>query len=266
MNPIQVGACGFSYKDWSGHFYPSKLAATGYLSYYAERFPVVEVDSTFYGSPTPRTVEGWRDKTPDGFGFSLKVPQTITHEKLLKDCEQERDLFVSAARLLGSKLRVCLLQFGYMDKKVFADLDAFLARLDPFLASWPPDVPVAVEIRNQYWVGPALADCLRRHRATWALSDQSYMPLPLDIIQKLDAAAVTGPLGYVRLLGDRVEVDRRTDKLNRIVIERDEQIASDAKALRWLSARVPVLAFVNNHFSGYAPETIDRLLRELQDP
>jgi uncharacterized protein YecE (DUF72 family) len=67
--PVQVGACGFSYKDWSGHFYPAKLAAAGFLSYYTERFPVVEVDSTFYGSPNPRTVEGWRDKTPDGFGL-----------------------------------------------------------------------------------------------------------------------------------------------------------------------------------------------------
>jgi uncharacterized protein YecE (DUF72 family) len=63
-HPIQVGCCGWSYKDWSGYFYPAKLPPAGYLSHYAERFRVVEVDSTFYHSPAPKTVQSWHDKTP----------------------------------------------------------------------------------------------------------------------------------------------------------------------------------------------------------
>jgi uncharacterized protein YecE (DUF72 family) len=51
-------------------------------------------------------VEGWRDKTPDSFGFSLKVPQVITHEKVLLKCGPPA----------GG-----VLQFGYFNKKVFAD-------------------------------------------------------------------------------------------------------------------------------------------------
>jgi uncharacterized protein YecE (DUF72 family) len=71
----------------SWHVYPKELRPGEYLSYYAEQYPIVEVDSTFYRSPSRKMVKSWRDKTPEGFGFSLKVPQTITHEKvLLDDC------------------------------------------------------------------------------------------------------------------------------------------------------------------------------------
>jgi uncharacterized protein YecE (DUF72 family) len=118
--------------DW--RVLPQGTAAGEYLPFYTERYPVVEVDSTVYRSPSRKMVEGWFDKTPDGFGFSLKVPQAITHEKRLTDCETELAAFLSAAQLLGDKLLCCCLQFGYFNKKAFASLDGFLERLDPFLA------------------------------------------------------------------------------------------------------------------------------------
>jgi uncharacterized protein YecE (DUF72 family) len=95
---------------WTGPFCPKGLTPGDFLAFLAERYPVVEVDSTFYRSPSRRTVEGWRDRTPPGFGFSLKVPQAITHEKVLLDCGQEVDAFLAAARLLGDKLLACCLQ------------------------------------------------------------------------------------------------------------------------------------------------------------
>jgi hypothetical protein len=72
---IRLGTCGWSYQEWSGVFYPEGLSASDWLSYYAEHYHVVEVDSTFYRTPGPKMVEGWRDKTPDGFGFSLAFQQ-----------------------------------------------------------------------------------------------------------------------------------------------------------------------------------------------
>jgi uncharacterized protein YecE (DUF72 family) len=260
-HPIHIGTCGWSYADWSGVFYPDRLAAGDFLAHYAEHYPVVEVDSTFYRTPSRNMVEGWRDKTPAGFGFSLKVPQVITHEKMLADCKTELAGFLSAARLLEDKLLCCCLQFGYFNKKAFANLDKFLERLDPFLAAWPDDVPVAVEIRNKNWMTEPFAECLRGHHAAWVLSDQAWMPSPLYIAQRLDAA--TGPFGYIRLLGDRNEVDRLTKSLDHIVIDRQDQIQSDAEAIKLLAKRVPVLAFVNNHFAGYAPETVRQLLETL---
>jgi uncharacterized protein YecE (DUF72 family) len=259
MHPIRLGTCGWSYKDWDGVFYPKGLAAGEYLTHYAGRYPIVEVDSTFYHSPSRKMVEGWRDKTPAGFGFSLKLPQVITHEKMLHDCKSDVESFLDAARLLEDKLLCCCLQFGYFNKKAFAKLDAFLDRLNTFLADWPRDVPVAVEIRNKTWMTEQFAAALRSHGAAWVLSDQAWMPSPLYVVQKLDA--VTGPLAYVRLLGDRAEVDKLTSKLDHIVVERPDQIHADAQAIKLLAKRVPVLAFINNHFAGYAPET----LRQLQE-
>jgi uncharacterized protein YecE (DUF72 family) len=257
MHPVRIGTCGWSYKEWAGVFYPDGLPAADWLAQYATRFPVVEVDSTFYRSPARKTVEGWRDRTPPGFGFSLKVPQAITHEKVLTDCRDELDAFLGAARLLGDRLLCCLLQFGYFNRGKFSSLGAFLDRLDPFLASSPADVPVAVEVRNRAWMAPALGDCLRRHKAVWVLPDQAWMPSPLSLVQKLDV--VTGPFAYVRLLGDREAVDALTKTLDHIVIDRGAQVAEDAEAIRWLRGRVPVLALVNNHFAGYAPETVRQL-------
>jgi uncharacterized protein YecE (DUF72 family) len=263
MNEIMVGTCGWSYKDWEGHFYPKGTASTDYLAYYAERFPVVEVDSSFYGCPRATVVEGWRDKTPDSFGFSLKVPQTITHEKCLSNCQAEVDEFLTAARILGDKLLCCVLQFGFFNSKVFASLNAFLERLGPFLELWPKDVPLAVEIRNKYWMKKQFGDFLRSYDVTWVLADQQWMPMPEEIARNMNS--VTGSFGYLRLLGDRKAVDDLTPTLNRTVIDRSEQIQSDARTAKLMSINVPVVVFVNNHFAGYAHDTVAALLATLKN-
>ena len=81
------------------------------------------------------------------------------------------------------------------------------------------------------------------------------------VAQRLEAA--TGPFGYVRLLGDRKAVDDLTKKLNHVVIDRQDQIKADVEAIKLMAKRVPVLAFVNNHFAGYAPETVRQLAEAL---
>jgi uncharacterized protein YecE (DUF72 family) len=263
-HPILVGTCGWSYKDWDGVFYPKGLAAGDYLAYVAERFGLVEVDSTFYHAPRPALVDGWRDKTPAGFRFALKVPQSITHEKVLLDCQGEVDGFLSAACRLGDKLACCVLQFGYFNKTAFATMGPFLERLQSFLDYWPATVPLALEIRNKTWVGAQLLECLRPRKIAFVLTDQAWMPSPLSLIEKLDV--VTGPFAYVRLLGDRKAVDDLTETLDHVVIDRSQQILDDAKAIRLLSKQVPVIVAVNNHFSGYAPETIRELLQALGNP
>jgi hypothetical protein len=99
---------------------------------------------------------------------------------------------------------------------------------------------------------------LRRHAAVWALPDQVWMPCPLSVVERLDV--VMGPFAYVRLLGDRAAVDALTKTLDHIVIDRGEQVAEDARAIWVLRQPVPVAAFVNNHFAGYAPVTARQLV------
>jgi hypothetical protein len=100
--------------------------------------------------------------------------------------------------------------------------------------------------------------CLRRHNAVWVLPDQAWMPSPLSVVERLDV--VTGPFAYLRLLGDREAVDALTPTLDHIVIDRGAQVADDARAIQILRQRVPVAAFVNKHFAGYAPETARQLV------
>ncbi|MGB2887616.1 MAG: DUF72 domain-containing protein, partial [Candidatus Acidiferrales bacterium] len=74
---IHLGTSSFTAAGWQGSFYPTGMKSSDYLSFYVERFDTVEVDSTFYRCPSPATVNGWALKTPEGFIFSVKVPQVI---------------------------------------------------------------------------------------------------------------------------------------------------------------------------------------------
>jgi uncharacterized protein YecE (DUF72 family) len=120
---------------------------------------------------------------------------------------------------------------------------------------------VAVEVRIKARMTEALGDCLRRHNAVWVLPDQARMPSPLSVVQRLDV--MTGSFAYLRLLGDREAVDALTPKLDHIVIDRSGQVAADAGAIGLLRQRVPVVAFVNNHSAGYAPETVRQLVARM---
>ena len=68
-----------------------------FLAQYSRRFGIVEVDSTYYRIPSPRTVRRWFTKTPDDFRFAVKAPGLITHEKILADCDAEWGEFLDAA-------------------------------------------------------------------------------------------------------------------------------------------------------------------------
>ena len=168
-------------------------------------------------------------------------------------------------RLPGGRQRVKLLGHPSLpsssshNRGTFMMLGAFLDRLKRFLAAWPADVPMAVEARNKTWITPALADCLRRHNVVWVLPDQEWMPSPLSLVQRADLDVVTGPFAYIRLLGDREAVDALTPTLDHIVIDRGAEVEMDARAVQVLRQRVPVVAFVNNHYAGYAPETVRQL-------
>ena len=72
---ILLGTSAFTAAGWEGSFYPRGMQSRDFLSYYATQFATVEVDSTFYGCPSPRTVSNWADRTPEDFLFCVKMPQ-----------------------------------------------------------------------------------------------------------------------------------------------------------------------------------------------
>src|SRR5580704_265890 len=132
-----LGTSAFTAAGWEGSFYPRGMQSRDFLSYYATQFATVEVDSTFYGCPSVRTVKNWAARTPEGFTFSVKVPQVITHEKALVDCDSEFEEFVKTMDILGPKLGPMAFQFPLFDRWKFPKQDGFLAVLIPFLKKLP---------------------------------------------------------------------------------------------------------------------------------
>ena len=98
MPSLYIGTSAFTAAGWEGTFYPPGTKPGDFLRYYAQHFNSVEVDSTFYRIPSLSTVKGWYEKTPKGFVFAAKVPQVITHEKVLVDCEAEFKQFMEAMK------------------------------------------------------------------------------------------------------------------------------------------------------------------------
>ena len=93
----------------------------------------MEIDSTFYACPSDQTVSNWACRTPENFILSVKVPQTITHEKVLENCELEFQHFLETMRLLGPKLGPIVFQFPFFNDSVFDTPVQFLSRLKPLL-------------------------------------------------------------------------------------------------------------------------------------
>jgi uncharacterized protein YecE (DUF72 family) len=252
---IRLGTSAFTAAGWEGSFYPAGMKPSDYLSYYATKFDTVEVDSTFYRTPAVSTVKGWYAKTPPGFLFAAKVPQTITHEKVLADCDEEFHLFLKTMDCLGEKLGPLLFQFGYFNQKAFAGVDEFLARLVPFLKKIPKGYRFAVEIRNKNWLAPPLIDALRERHVALALVDHVWMPRPKQLFSRLDP--ITADFAYVRWIGDRKGIEEKTKTWNKIIVDRSGDLAEWVEILKTVHQRkIQILAFANNHYAGYGPGTI----------
>jgi uncharacterized protein YecE (DUF72 family) len=254
---LRLGTSAFTAAGWEGSFYPAGMQPRDFLSYYAQHFDTVEVDSTFYRCPSSSTVRAWKEKTPKNFVFAAKVPQAITHEKVMADCDAYLAQFLSTMDLLGEKLGPLLFQFGYLNKTAFKSVDEFLARLIPFLDKLPKDHKFALEIRNKYWLVPKFVHALRNHGIALALIDQSWMPPnPSDWFARIDP--ITADFTYVRWLGDRKGIEEQTKTWDKIIVDRATQLSEWSKVCYQTTRRgVTTYAYANNHYAGHAPLTIE---------
>ena len=231
MSNIRLGTSAFAAAGWPGRFYPKGLPEREYLTYYATKFDTVEVDSTFYRAPALTTVQGWNSKTPKYFVFAAKVPQRITHEKMLADCTEEMTEFLNVMDALGEKLGPLLFQFGYFTKKAFLGVNDFLARLRPFLRKLPQDHKFAVEIRNKNWLAPQFVETLRERGVALALIDQSWMPRHAQWFDKFDP--ITADFTYVRWLGDRKGIEEQTKVWDKVIVDRRQELSEWAEILEY---------------------------------
>lgn len=266
---MRFGTSSFSSPDWVGPFYPPGTKPGDFLRVYADRFDTVEIDSTYYGVPLPRTVDGWVSKTPDGFVVATKFPRSIVHcgetEKpdparvlVPAATDADRDLFLAVTELLGPRRGPMVLQFPFFGSDVFSSAEPFLERLDRFLERLPRGPSYGVEVRNPGWVGKPLRDLLVKHRVAMVLVDQAWMPHGDEVERDLDP--VTADFAYVRLLGDRKEIEAMTKTWDKEVLDRGDRLLRWAKFLARLAGRgVRTYVYVNNHYAGHGPTTTQRL-------
>ena len=180
-----LGTSGFAYDEWrKGVWYPEDLKKDDMLDYYSTQLSSVEVNYTFRRFPSEKTVEKWRAKAADGFVFTLKASQRITHWKKLEHVEEDVRDFVTRGKLLGDRFGCVLFQcppsLAY---------DATL--LDEFLAILPADGPAyAMEFRHDSW--SAARDRLREAGVGWCVAETDEKdPSPADLSWE--------PVGYLRL-------------------------------------------------------------------
>jgi uncharacterized protein YecE (DUF72 family) len=180
---IHVGTSGYNYPEWRGTFYPAELPAKSMFGYYAERFRTVEINYTFYRMPTAKTTEGWLKQATQGFAYSLKAPQQITHIQRLKNSEDTIKYFCESAQVLGPHLGPLLFQLPPSLKRDQARLEAFLKWL-------PADLRAAVEFRHDSWHADEVYAALAAYNVALCIADFGDRTTPLR---------ATARHGYFRL-------------------------------------------------------------------
>ncbi|MBB5057013.1 uncharacterized protein YecE (DUF72 family) [Granulicella aggregans] len=171
-----VGTSGWAYPTWKPGFYPEGLAAKKFLSYYACQVNSVEVNYTFRALPTAKMLSDWLAATPEGFRFSFKAPQRITHFKRLRECEADLSQFITALEPVGAagKLGLLLFQLPPNFKADPERLRGFLA----VTALTDAAIPTAFEFRHESWFTPEVEAVLHDHNAALCIAESDDLVSP----------------------------------------------------------------------------------------
>jgi uncharacterized protein YecE (DUF72 family) len=253
---ILVGTC-----NWADHkdFYPRGLAASDRLSYYARFFPIVEVDTTFYGIPKAEVAERWARTTPDPFVFNVKAYKSLTmHERedgkpRAATDEEERDFMALLTPLRDAgKLRGVHYQFPPWFTANPANMD-YISRL----RDRHPQDRLIVEFRHQSWSEPgrfdAVTELLEEARMTYCIVDEPQ----LGSASMAPHMAVTSPeLAVLRLHGHNYKTWYKKGETS---ADRFDYLYPEEELLEWLP-RIRALAdranevhvLFNNNRSNYA--------------
>jgi uncharacterized protein YecE (DUF72 family) len=230
---IWIGTSGYNYPEWKGTFYPADLPAAKMLPYYAERFPTVEINYTFYRMPTEKLVDGWATQTPSPYKLTLKAPRRITHDSRLKNAGALVASFCQVAASLGDKLGALLFQLPPNLKKDLGLFDAFLAEL-------PPKLCAAFEFRHASWLDDDVFSRLASRNLALCVADSEKMETPLQ---------VTADYAYFRL---------RDEGYSPADIARwGDDIARATGHLR------DVFVYFKHEESGKGPEFANLMMRQL---
>jgi uncharacterized protein YecE (DUF72 family) len=181
---VYVGVSGFSYPSWKGKFYPKDVKAEEFLNHYSRHLNSVEINSSFYASPSAATVKSWSAKTNAKFRFSFKASRQITHIlKLGKGSPEAAERLSNVLDLLGPQRGPILFQTPPYSKQDISLLDEFLSKTSSIKDR-------VFEFRHGSWLQDSTYRLLEKHGASFCIAETEDMKPTFQ---------VTGGLAYFRL-------------------------------------------------------------------
>src|SRR6266404_4845393 len=199
VNDIWIGTSSWKYEGWleqiysrdrylSRGKYSKKRFETECLAEYAETFPIVCGDFSFYQFPAPEYWHRLYASSPKSLQFALKVPEEVTAEVFPKHARYgpraglKNESYLNADALQALFLEPLAPYAGRVSSLIFefgtrgAHPREFVGRLDPFLEALPSTFRYAVEVRNREYLQPYYFDCLRSHGAAHVFNSWTRMP------------------------------------------------------------------------------------------
>jgi len=252
-----IGTSGYSYDDWGDVFYPPSLDKKDFLPFYAERFPFVELNFSYYKQPDSGMLGRIADKTPPEFLFTIKGHKSFTHERG-REWKDEAHRFKQNVLPLAEEKRIpaVVLQFPYSfhytppNRRYLADLCRTLEGL-----------PLCVEFRNNEWLHEDVYNGLKERRIGFVATDAPSLPnLPAPV------PAATSDIGYLRFHGRNAVNWWKGDNTTRY-----DYLYSRSELNEWIDKIVELLVEVNilfvafnNHRKGQAVENSRQLTALLE--
>lgn len=227
---LRAGTSGYAFKEWKGVFYPEDLPDDGQLSYYASRFPSVEINNTFYRLPKEHVLKEWAAQVPDGFTFAIKASQRITHHARIKpESASAVEFLLKNTATLGDKLGPILFQLPPNLKRDFDRLRAFLDTL-------PEDRRYAIEFRHESWFDDDVYEALRARDISLVVTEQPEFASPV---------VATATWGYARL--HKLDYDAAA-------------LAAWAKRIAAMPWREALIYFKHDEGEGSGPPAVDAFI------
>ncbi len=232
LERLHIGTSGWSYKHWSGIFYPEGVKPAKYLEYYVTAFDCVELNASFYRIPNVKTVRGWARRTPASFRFCAKMSRLITHRKKLVDAAEPIERFLTVFDPLSDRLGPFLVQ---LPPGLRFNPDIARALLQS-LALHRNMGEFALEARHDSWFAPESVSLLKHYGIASVISDSGGR---FAASEKLTTSLV-----YLRFHGPdgRYQLPYTTGAIETFA----------RKIIGWLSRGCQVWAFFNNDFNGHA--------------
>ena len=284
---LRIGTSSWNYDSWEGLVYDHSSGAS-YLEQYSRVYDTAEIDRWFWSlfeSPEPRlpdtqTAEEYLRSVPEGFLFTIKVPNsiTLTHHYQRDKSKPLRanphflspDLYAAFLQRLEpmrKRIGALIFQFEYLNRQKMSSQKEFQARMESFFSSIQRPFPCTVETRNPRYLNDSYFHFLRANELHPCFLQGYYMPDLRGILPGRESWFREGDLAIIRLHGpDRQGMEKMSGKRwDRIVSAKDREIADILETIgRLLRRRVDVYLNVNNHYEGSAPLTI-RKIRERLD-